>query len=205
MADLRSFRGAAYQDGNVIGNTAYQAARSSGLSAAKINRLLGEQGLRLGTAAQKSYASDLNTAPTYTGLRAFKSPEYADGQGFGLSAYNRARASGLSAQELGQQAGSQGFFFAEKAKAQYQTDLNQELSEELAAARQPANITPAAPAPLPPPPGQAPAPMAIRGNATGVARKKSRAEKTGRNASGTNQLNRSMFINPVAPLSNINV
>jgi hypothetical protein len=47
--------------------------------------------------------------------------------------------------------------------------------------------------------------MAIRGNATGVKKKKSTTEKTGRNASGSSQFNRSMFINPVAPLTNINV
>lgn len=68
-------------------------------------------------------------------------------------------------------------------------------------AYQPPNITISAP----PPPSTVPAPMAIRGNATGVKKKKSATEKTGRNTSGTNQFNRSMFINPVAPLTNINV
>jgi len=204
MADLRSFRGKGYNTGDVIGNTAYQAARASGLSAARINLLLGQQGLRLGDAAKQSYATDQANAPTYTGLRAFRAPGYDEGNGLGLSAYNRAKGSGLSAEEVGQQAGSQGLFFADKAKLQYQTDLNSQLQEE-AAAFTPPTIQPAAPAPAPLPPGQAPAPMAIRGNATGVTRKKSKAERTGRNASGTNQLNRNMFINPVAPLSNINV
>ena len=68
-------------------------------------------------------------------------------------------------------------------------------------AYQPPNITIEAP----PAPTTVPAPMAIRGNATGVKKKKSATEKTGRNASGSNQFNRSMFINPVAPLTNINV
>ena len=50
-----------------------------------------------------------------------------------------------------------------------------------------------------------PAPMSIAGNTAGVQRKKSKAEQTGRTSSGTNQFNRSMYISPVVPLSNLNV
>lgn len=57
---------------------------------------------------------------------------------------------------------------------------------------------------IPPPPPTVPAPMAIRGNASGVRRKKSKADQLGTNTSGTSQFNRSMFINPV-PINNLNV
>jgi len=57
---------------------------------------------------------------------------------------------------------------------------------------------------IPPPPSTVPSPMAVRGNASGVKRKKSRADQQGLTTSGTSQFNRSMFINPV-PINNLNV
>tara|TARA_R110002012_G_scaffold117692_3_gene265765 strand:+ start:195 stop:626 length:432 start_codon:yes stop_codon:yes gene_type:complete len=78
--------------------------------------------------------------------------------------------------------------------------------KEIAALKPPPYTPPQITIEAPPPaPAAAPAPMAIRGNATGVKKKKTATEKTGRSASGSSQLNRSMFINPVAPLTNINV
>ena len=68
---------------------------------------------------------------------------------------------------------------------------------------------PEAPAPatieIPDPAPTIPTPMSIKGNAAGVKRKKSRGEQRGTSTKGTSQFNRSMFINPSAPISNINV
>ena len=58
---------------------------------------------------------------------------------------------------------------------------------------------------IPDPAPTIPTPMSIKGNATGVKRKKSKGEISGANTKGTSQFNRSMFINPSAPISNINV
>lgn len=59
MADLRSFRSEGYNTGNVIGNTAYQKARNSGLTSLQINRLAQEQGVSFGGAARVSLRNDL--------------------------------------------------------------------------------------------------------------------------------------------------
>lgn len=58
---------------------------------------------------------------------------------------------------------------------------------------------------IPDPAPTIPTPMSIKGNAAGVKRKKSKGEISGANTKGTSQFNRSMFINPSAPISNINV
>ena len=58
---------------------------------------------------------------------------------------------------------------------------------------------------IPDPAPTIPTPMSIKGNAAGVKRKKSKGEISGASTKGTSQFNRSMFINPSAPISNINV
>lgn len=146
--------------------------------------------------------------PVYGGSAAgvnINDPSGIYGVGFGPGDARRAIQDGYSARSVLEFLGSWNNgpvtsdarqMLLNESQNQYQSDLRSAMP-----AYQPPQVTVNTPPPAP----TVPAPMAIRGNATGVKSKKSKAEKTGRNASGTNQFNRSMFINPVSPINNINV
>lgn len=129
----------------------------------------------------------------------------AYGVGFGQGDLSRALADGNSPQDIANYVyGSYGGAIGPVARAQLNQLLAQPAPPEMP--ELPAYQPPQISVNIPPPAKVVPAPMSIKGNASGVKKKKSKAEQAGRTSSGTNQFNRSMFITPsVAPLSNLNV
>ena len=140
------------------------------------------------------------------------------GVGFGMGDFGRMQSEGFDAQSVldylsswggrvGPNAQSALTKYAADQRAADQAARDKRINDRLAAAM--AYTPPPPPDPpiinIPPPAPTVPAPMSIAGNTAGVQRKKSRAEKSGRTSSGTNQFNRSMYISPVAPLNNLNV
>lgn len=125
-------------DGRGFGLTALQKARDAGLSDSTIRQQVSAAGLQLGSAAAQALGGGGQTAGTARPPANSIAQYSDDGQGFGLTALQRARAqSGLSDAEIRQQAVQSGMKigpqadqeFFNSAVSDYQRNLERQLQE----------------------------------------------------------------------------
>ena len=153
-----------------------------------------------GTTIQQKVADRLNSGGTYAASGAMwgnpgPGVRVTDDRGRSATVSQAAADSFNAKQQQARDAQTQ------NTLQQQQVDFNKNLTDALAAQEERFmsllnDLKPAA---------AVPAPMSIQGNAAGVKRKKSKAESSGSSSKGSSQFNRSMYINPVTPLNNLNL